>query len=448
MITLRTRLERTKSENGFTLIEVVVAMMVFMIVSTGVLYTMMSLLSVNRDSRNRQVAVNLAAEEIDLARDVKDIFVVGAKTTNYTLAAGTALNGDEYTVTRTSSWVTSKGDVAPCGTGTGTLRFKLVQVEVTWNGIKGDPVTTETYINPNERLNDTSKGSLIIAVTTDHGEPVEKVPVTATPTSGTTLTGSTDSAGCLFMLGVNPNDFTVKISSPPGKSYVDMDSNPQPTQSAHVVAGAAASLPFTFDPMSTIRATYSSASARVPINLSTSLVSTRKIQTSVTTAATNPRSIVVSSAYTEGFAVLSGNVNTCWANDPARWEAAPTAIPARLDGELPEPAYAEPGDIVDATVPMGELTTSMTSANQYLVAVSKNVTTGGQPGCVTQQTLRFSPTPNTVTVALPYGSWDIYRGASTTFSPTSGTRVSTGMTTGANGTIASGVVTFDPRGVG
>jgi hypothetical protein len=308
-----------------------------------------------------------------------------------------------------------------------------------------DGVHSQTYINPNQRLNDVTKGTLIVSVTTDHGEAVEDVSVTATPTvSGTTLTGSTDAAGCLFLLGVTPNDFTIKISSPSGTTYVDMNGLQQPTQPAHVVAGAAASIPFTFDLAGTIRATYSSTAEVVPTNLSTSLVSTRATQISATTTAAQPRSFLVSSAYTDGFSVLAGNVDTCFANDPTRW----LANSPKLDGELPEPVMAGGGDIVDVTVPMGALTvTGMLGTNQYLVAVSKDSPGGGNPGCVTPQTLRFpKATAATMTFALPYGTWDIYRGSTTAFTPGSSTRLSSSMATGANGAISSGVVTFDPRG--
>jgi type II secretory pathway pseudopilin PulG len=447
VITLRQRLQRGQSDEGLTLIEVIVAMMIFLFASVAMLGTMMSVLNINRDSRARQVATNLAAQEIDLSRDINDIFRDDPLPRDWT-----GINGDTFTVTRESSWVLSDGSVAACGSGTGTLRYKLVQVEVKWNHMRGDSVRSETYINPNERLNDITKGTLIIAVTTDHGEPVDNAVVTATHTNGTVLSGSTDSSGCLFFLGVNPTvapaQYTVKISSPPSTSYVDMDGVQQPTADATIVAGTSTNVPFTFDPSGTIRATYVSSSTIVPVNLATSVISNRPLQITATTSATNPRSFLESSAYTEGFSVLAGDVDACWANDPAQWAANPAATPLpRFDGELPDPVAADAGSIVDVTVPMGALTVNgFTSTNKYLVAVSKVNATGGQPGCDTQQILRFPATTTTQTFALPYGSWDIYRGTTNSFSPTGTLKVTTGMTASANGAISSGVVTFDPRG--
>lgn len=454
MIAIRRRLQLGQSDDGLTLIEVIVAMVIFMIVSVGLLYSMMSVLTVNRDSRNRQVAANLAAQEIDLARDINDIFRDDPDPKVYpTFPIRPALNNDTFTVTRTSSWVTSTGAVAPCGTGNGTLRFKLVEVDVTWENMKGDPVHSETYINPNERINDPAKGTLVIAVTTDHGEGVENVQVTADPTTGTTLTGTTDAAGCMFFLGVppttSPNKYVVTIASPSGKSYVDLNSNAQPTADATIVAGASTSIPFTYDPSGTIRATYDASTSIVPVNLSTTLLSTRATQISTTTTAAQPRSILISSAYTDGFSVIAGNIETCFANDPTQWLANPTGVPPKLDGDLPDPVAAGDGEITNVTVPMGALTvTGMNGTNKWLVAVSRSTATGG-PSCATQQILRFpQATAAAHTYALPFGSWDIYRGNSNSFTPTGTLRLSSGMTTGANGTIVSGVVTFDPRSNG
>ena len=450
---LRRRLQRGPSEDGFTLLEVIVAMMIFMMVSTGVLYTMMTLLMVNRDDRNRQVAANLAAQEIDLARDVNNVFDIEDHLTTYPDTSSSpphpALNNDTFRVHRTASWVTSTGAVAPCGSGTGTLRFKLVKVWVEWDGMKGGAdggVHSETYVNPNARINDPTLGTLIASVTTALGEPVENVLVTADPDTGTTLTGHTDSAGCVFFLGVPEANFDVQLTAPTGTTYVDIDGKTQPHQTVQVVKATSASAPFTYDPAGTLRATYGTSSTIVPQNLSTSAVSTRTTLPTATTVPTNPRSLLVSSAWTDGFAVLAGDVVACFANDPALWTASGTF----LDGERPDPVAAGPGDIIDVTVPGGILNlTNMTTGNTYLAVQSKDVSGNGQPGCATTQVLRFNvaATAN-MSVALPYGSWEVYRGATAGFALGGSTKITSGFTTGGtNGSINSGVVTFDPRGV-
>jgi hypothetical protein len=452
MIAIRDRLCRVaRAEGGLTLVEIVVAMFIFTIISVGVLYTMMSLLSVTRDSRSRQVAANLAAQEIDLARDISDIFNVG------TYEHDVVLNGDTFSVSRTQEWVYSSGDAAACGTGTGALRYKFVHVSVTWPGMRGGDdggVTSETFINPNERINDVTKGSLVVGVTTVGGEGVQNATVTAVPSTGSTLTGKTDVDGCVFFLGVVPNsNFTVTVTAPPATTYVDFTGDSSPSRTGvSVVAGSATSLPFTYDPAGTLRVTYApTAPALLPLNLSTSLLSTRDTVVSTATAATNPRSWLVSPNPNGGYAVVAGNTSACWANDPGLW----TADGGLADGQQPEPVNPTAGNTVDATVTMSTVTVTGMSAsgstNRYLVAVGHAAAMlTGEPTCVGDSnlvTLRWAQTSTTtMTVALPYGSWDFYKGSSSSFSPTSGTKITSGMTAGTGGSISSGVVTLDPRG--
>ena len=444
MITkLRRRLTAHGSpEGGLSLIEVMVAMVIFTVISVGVLYTMMNLLSVTRDSRNRQVAANLAAQEIDLARDVNDIFNVT------TYSHDVSLNGDTFTVTRKQEWVYSTGGAAACGAGSGALRYKYVEVEVEWDGMRAATgVKSETFINPNARINDPAKGTLIISVTTAAGEGVSGVPITATPVSGSTLTATTDSDGCAFILGVAPNTFTVKISSPAASTYVDISGVQEPTQPATVVAGTSASVPFTYDKAGTLNATYGAAGLLVPINLNTTLFSTRDAVNNTATVASNPRSFLVS-PWPDGYSVVAGRTADCRANDPSLW----TASGLKANGEKPAAVATESAVTTNVVVPMIGVTVTGMSAtgttNRYLVAVSNSVTTAGQPNCLTQQILRFAQTSTTtMNIALPYGTWELHKGSSTTFTPSGSTKIGSGITAGAGGTVAgSGTVTLDPRG--
>ena len=433
-------------EDGLTLIEVMVAMIIFTTISVGVLYTMVSVLSVTRDSRNRQVASNLAAQEIDLARDVNDVFNVTPYSHVVDLEPNNPDN-DLFTVSRTAEWVYSTGGAAECGSGAGTLRYKYVEVNVTWEGMRTEGgVSSETFINPNERLNDPAKGTIVVSVATAGGEPVANVPVTATPSSGTTRTDTTDSQGCAFMLGVVPGSYTIGIASPPGLSYVDTTGAPTPTKQTTVVAGTSASSQFTFDPSGNLRVTYGAAGLLVPINLPTSLLSTRDTVVTTATAAANPRTFLIS-PWADGYSVVAGDAKNCAASDPELWNASG----GKPDGVRPDPVAAAAGATTDITAPTSTLTvtgmaTSGTTTTRYLVAVSRDVSSSGQPGCATQQVLRFAITSvATMVVSLPYGTWDIYKGTTATFAPATGTKITNGMTPGPGGSISSGVVTLDPR---
>ncbi len=77
-------------------------MFIFALISTGTLYTMVSVLQTTRDSRAQQVAANLAAQDIDLARDYANLFQL--LPTTYTVP----LNGDTSPSPVRHEWVSRR----------------------------------------------------------------------------------------------------------------------------------------------------------------------------------------------------------------------------------------------------------------------------------------------------------------------------------------------------
>ena len=63
-------------DQGFTLIEVLVAMVVFGILSVLVVYLLTTAMTLTRTNRSSEVAANLAAQVIDQARAATDVFSV------------------------------------------------------------------------------------------------------------------------------------------------------------------------------------------------------------------------------------------------------------------------------------------------------------------------------------------------------------------------------------
>src|SRR4051812_19855589 len=118
---MRTQLARARDDDGMSLAEVVIAMVIFAIVSVGLVYTMLATMSMTRDSRAREAATNLAAEEIDLARAVSDPFALLDSSRTVTL------NGDQFAVQRDTQWVSDPAADYTCGASGGAgsaLRYK------------------------------------------------------------------------------------------------------------------------------------------------------------------------------------------------------------------------------------------------------------------------------------------------------------------------------------
>jgi len=431
-------------EAGLTLIEVVVAMVIFTIITTGLLYTMVSLLTITRDSRARQVATNLASQEIDLARDIGDIFSLVERNRDV------AINGDTFHIKRTAHWVTNISSSDACGSGGGTLRFKRVKVTVVWDGLRSGSkgVESDTLINPNERISDPALGTILVSVKTGAGEAVANVPVTAKLTDGTgpTLTGKTDSQGCAFFLRVAPGQYTTSISSPSGFSYVDVDGNASPSKTAAVAAGTSAAVPFFYDKSGTFTASYTNTGGAVlPTNMPTTLLSTRDPSVFASTTAANPKTLAVY-PWPDGYSVIAGNVPACAAADPGLWAAAG----AKGEGTRPNPYAALSGVNTPVAVSAGTVrVNNLGSGTKYVLIKSISVPTAGQPGCATEQIYRYASTNSSnLTITIPYGTWEIHKSTVSGFTPTVATRVaSSNFVVGLLTAILGGnnTITADPR---
>ena len=180
MQTLRNRLfVRNADDAGLTLVEVLVAMFIFAIVSIGIAYTIINSLVIARETRSREIAANLASQEIDLDRSIANVFGVGDTTWS------NVVNNTTFHVTRSTDWVSTSNSTVACGAGGGTLQYKRVNVSVTWDGMRPatSPVQADTLIAPNNRINDPALGTIIVSVVGASGAGTPGVTVTVTPSA-------------------------------------------------------------------------------------------------------------------------------------------------------------------------------------------------------------------------------------------------------------------------
>jgi prepilin-type N-terminal cleavage/methylation domain-containing protein len=419
-------------EDGMTLVEVIVAMFVFSILSIGFIYGMLTILSITRDSRATQVATNLASQEIDLARATDNLFAYG-------VGAGAArpdqtINGDTFHTKITAAWVSDPGIALQCGNTAGgaagaPLRYKRVDVMVTWDGMRSlsSAVHSYTIINPKDRINDPTLGTILVSVTTDAGVGVAGVTVTATPATPangavalTTTPAATDAQGCSYILKVTPGNYVVSISKTNYLSSGSATEDQKATPSVNpvvVTAGKSTSQNFIYDNASYFSLAYASNSTasgvRIPTNMDTSFLHVRGLSVSPATSNALTRTVsrfpFASGAYnimagtyvapTPGDGVIPPSAG-CVAVDPSAW-------PIVVEGGV---TYGPPASTVPGSVP-GVFT--LTGAkNMFIKAVSVN----GSPACANVMTYRFGQLPNTpagdaATLALPFGSWMLYTGS-------------------------------------
>lgn len=451
-----------QGESGMSLVEVLVAMMIFAFVSTGIIYSMLATLSITRDARARQVALNLAAQEIDLARDAADLFDL------YDDNRTVTLNGDVYTVNRSTQWVSDPGLDLQCGSsaggsGGGTLRYKRVNVTVTWENMRSSttPVRSDTVISPTDHINDPTLGTILVSVLSGDGTGRSGVSVSAAPGSpanGAAVLGvapaNTDVQGCSYILSVVPGNYVVTVSR---SGYVDENQNGTSTRTIGVAAGTAASAGFQYDKAATLVVKYAAnytpaagETVRIPNNMQTSFVSSYGTHSKPTTAALTQNFSLF--PFQSGYTPLAGKYVAesatdagCVSVDPAAW---PDGVD--VDGVTPITGAANTsvatsgGTSVNAPVAMGVVRVASGGAGTYLKAVSA-APAGGDPGCSVPMTYTFGSVlaSPAATIALPPGSWTLYQGGSSSQTQVIPSARLTPLTRGI--VTAPSTITLDPR---
>jgi hypothetical protein len=437
---------------GFSIVEVLVATMIFMLLSIGIAQATVTSIRLSGDQKHRVTALSLAAGEIDKVRAIGDPFdVLPDKSTS-------TIDGITYTIDRKAEWVSGSGTDIPCGgAGTANLQVKRVNVSVTWTGqlTPTSPVNSNTVLAPVGRINDPTQGTIIVAATRADGTGASGVTPTVTPVSGgaTALTAQppvTDSDGCSYALRVTPGVYKVALSK---SGYVDINQSANPSLNVTVVAGATVSAPFGYDKAASFTMTYAPgapAGTKFSTNAETSFVNTygTSILGVPATASLYP--------WATGYVPIAGHYiaptqlsDGCRSVDPSEWAAGSDGSgPALAAGDHGAATAAGPGGTAAMTVPMGLLTVRSSKASRsgstYFYATSATAASGwSDPGCGTPMTYYFSSiAANTdTTIALPFGTWTI------TVIPSSGTATLTltPLTNVVSGLVSGNTVMLDPR---
>ncbi|MET4158732.1 hypothetical protein [Agromyces sp. PvR057] len=480
---------------GMGLVEVLVAMLVFAIVAVSVAYSLTFTLTTTKNTKDREIAVNLAAEEIDEVRSIGNPFaVLSVPRPPSVPAREQVVGGVRFTINRETSWVNESGTDANCSASGGTLRYKRIKVTVDWpgSGAGAAPAVSETLLAPASRINDALKGTIFISVKGSNGAGLEGV----TPTvSGTAAPAAepTDAEGCSFVLGVTPGNYAVTI----GGGFIDTTqaspSRVPVTGNLAVLAGQSTAFQFEVDRPGTFRTQYATNRSVLANGTTTAIIFPPALKTNFTstlapftkaaqpvdTTGTIKTAELTTSLFPTpaGYQAFAGDYTAslpsqpgCEVSDPAAWAAdvstGTTYIAQRGAGQSTTPS----GTAAPIRVPMGIVqvtraaTSTGTSTRTYLLAIRQSgPVLAGQPGCVesSPQTIQFGQIlpgtgAATIRIALPFGSWKLWATNTNTTSTSSNV---TQLTSAAQATIlsnvipgranadASGILTVDPRGI-
>ncbi|MDE2041099.1 MAG: carboxypeptidase regulatory-like domain-containing protein [Patescibacteria group bacterium] len=197
-------------QNGFTLIEVVVAAAVFVIVAVGAYQAFVGLFRLIDIGQYQELAVDAAHEEMEIIRNMPyaDVGVVGSIPNGNVPYQQTVIRGNiPFTITAIIRNIDLPADGTAGGTpnDTNPADNKLVSLTVSCTGCYNmQPVTITGQVAPLALENTNSNGSLFIHVHDSLGKPIQGANVTVTSTLGATVNDVTDETGTLELVGVPP----------------------------------------------------------------------------------------------------------------------------------------------------------------------------------------------------------------------------------------------------
>ncbi len=435
MRALREKLRR-RDDDGFTIAEVMVALLIFALMSTGSIFATISMLQITRDARNRQVAANLAAQEIDTVRSYSDATAVVDRAFD-----PPAQNGTDFHVDRTVSWQSIPvGDDEGDGCTLVPMRYVAsVTVTVTWHGMRSEtsPVTSDTLLTSRELQTNKNAGTIAVTVLGPDGSGRGGVRAQAGGMSAVT-----NAKGRAVLTNVPVGNQVVSIDK---TGYVDELQNPKPKKNTLVSVGACAQVQFQYDEAAKANLYYAAnyvadygarpyavlpgISPAPPAGIGTRTIAALPATFSnpntgaykAVMPATNTMAGTLNlHPFSSGYSVYAGD---CDAANPTYWGAPALS-----------PFATTPGSDPAVYVPMGVVIIDTHGSPNEVLAVpvdpgtNQNVTSGDMKGC---STLSYSfgsadsfKITNQVALALPYGAWTISYGGGQSVPPGSLTGLS------------------------
>ncbi len=380
---------RVRDEDGFTVIEPLIAMVFFAIVSLSLLALMLTTTDLVRNGRARSAAVGLATSELEVAR-ATELTALAQGQVSSTRTVG----GVDYTVTRDASFVPLGASGPSCG-ASGGLDSVRVTVRVSWPGMSAatQPVQASTLLTPTIGTFDTSAGAIAASTLNRDGLPRSGVTLTATSTTtvGRTFSQVTTTEGCA-LFGFLPADTYMVSASKAG--YVDLRGEAAPEQLVSVVPNTTANVSFAYDQAATLDLTPADdtdhpAPAEMPFTLYNSAVYLNSTATGVYAGTVLPRSVPGLFPSLAGYVPWAGS---CLDADPAALRAAA--------------AVTNAGGTGSATVPVGAVEVGVVRVGPDR-PFTLTATHAADAGCPSGETYTWSSPGGQAGLSLPFGTWTL-----------------------------------------
>ena len=386
-------------EQGVSLVELMVALTVAVVILTGIANGLVRALWVSGDSKNREVATNLAAAAIDQARE----------TTSYSTLLGSTtvqnVNGMDFTVLRTVTPYLSSGSASPCdGSASSFIKYKDISIKVTWPTMPAttDAVRAQTLLAPNVNSFDPTLGNVGAKVVNALGQPVEGILVTLV--GGTTnLTQFTDPDGCAFFDSLAAGSYTATANA---TGYVSSAGIDQPSVPASVSSGATTPIIFDYDKQGTFNVQLGDSNYPAPLTVPVGIGNSSLLPDGTQSVTGSGASRVISNIFPfpSGYTVWAGS---CADADPEGKNAVGPYYPASVRGAAVMASATNPPTVTPAMAKLRIVI--LTPSGAAVAGVSPVLTHAGTAPCDVPESysLTASNSNGEVFASMPWGTWDI-----------------------------------------
>ncbi|RKS77754.1 prepilin-type N-terminal cleavage/methylation domain-containing protein [Motilibacter peucedani] len=235
------KLAATRSDDGFSLVEVLWAMVIFGVVSTAVISTVLVTQTRTLDNTRRSQASSVASTTVDTlrAQAAGNGFRDTLRTTGRTTKDVT-VNGSVYHVVTDTVWQTRSQAASGCGAAV-DRSYVQAHVQVTWDRMGStQPVRADTILTPLAGTYDDTLGSICLKVTDHNGAPVAG----ATAVLDGSATQVTTAQGVTLFPYLTAGNHSVSVS---GSDLVTRQGATATAATAAVTAGATTSIPLDMD---------------------------------------------------------------------------------------------------------------------------------------------------------------------------------------------------------
>ena len=211
---------RHRGEAGFTVIEFVIAIALFVPVIVPITQLMISTSRLSGNTRSRVTAAYLAAQGVEQARSTSNL--AGGTFWTGLHEGTTSSKSGIYTIAQTLEWVGQSQTTSGCSAGGGTTPAELIRVteSVTWPNMSGTaPVTSVSDLAPPDGTFSASTGAAGVQVSNAANQPDQGATITITSsvlTGGGSYSQSivTGSDGCGFFAFIPAGTYTASATAP------------------------------------------------------------------------------------------------------------------------------------------------------------------------------------------------------------------------------------------